>query len=1292
MKFTRQNLAATLFSLAGAATFLLTGDLKAQSSASGWKPVATDSAAQRATPGFVQSTNIWKMSGGPADEPARNMFFGPIVTAGFGGLEAGVAYELELTFLSDGGGRTVRVTANGRDLEKQLALPDGKVLSQRWPLPAEILGDGELMVEISAITGPNAVLSGVAVYANKAEAKPLVPVSPVVKTKMVAYENAAQHSLNSFMLVTNLWKLPDMEDQISAAEPLREMFFNSDAINAVLLGAEPVTAYGVELAFLSSTDDRIVRISAGSRVLKDALALPKGRILRKYFPIPPESIKAGRIEITIAKLSGPNVVLSELAVFANNAKAKALVAPPAAPLPKEQTPTIRLTPRPAGVRGVKTTKLDLNGTWKFNPAPAANFWTTTAGGGGWKDIQVPGEWTMQGFNVAKNTAAGYTREFAVPADWNGQRVKLRCDAVYSDAKVWINGQEAGAHLGGFTPFELDVTRFLKPGAGNTISLAVKNESLADSLACGSQYAAHPLGGIPRKIYLFAVPELNLANIYVRTKFDREFANATLIAQVQIVNDSTQDSAPATFELNLLDSAAKPLAVAVPTIKAGESFTTELRMPVASPRKWDSEHPNLYTLTASLKDAKGTVTETASKRIGFRQVEVRGNQLFVNNVAVKLRGVCRHETHPLLGRATTPEMCRQDVELFRAMNVNHIRTSHYPPQEEFVDACNELGMFVELEAPFVWVKAAQANDVVNLPLILQEQAETTLRDRSEPCVIMWSLGNESFWGRNFEASLMIARKLDDSRPFLFDSGGPCLWGNNGRPQPQPQPLVDIDAPHYPGLAGFSERFDGNPRPVLLGEYAHLNCYNRRQFMTDPGLRDAWGEGIAAMWEQMLATESCLGGNVWAAIDDYFFLPSGDTVGYGNWGPLDGWRRAKPEYWHLKKIYSPVHIAMDTLPLPAAGKQVRIPVENRHFFSDLRELRFEWKCAGQSGTVANVAVAPGSKGGLLVPLADQNVDGKTLELKAFSPLGFMVDAWRFTIGTAKHSLPPVKSSKVTLAQTAETITVRCGDARWVLDAKTGLIQQATAGGKPMAVGGPTLMLLPLVKDNQKGIQLVKAEYLPVKTACSDWRASKVEAHETVDGAEIEVAGEYAEAQGRFSLKFAGNGRLTVDYDFKLKSPLESMQFGVVLDLPRQCDTLSWKRKAQWSYYPDDHIGRAEGTAKASTGKPQVNILGPRTKLDWSWSLDETEMGANDFCSMKRNVIEASLRAPDGSGLRVVGGGTQHTRCWLDGDRVRLLVADYANAGDGLCMNEYVVPFRRLRAGDAVAGKVILEVLPQ
>ena len=147
----------------------------------------------------------------------------------------------------------------------------------------------------------------------------------------------------------------------------------------------------------------------------------------------------------------------------------------------------RLTPAPQTVAGVSDFRLSLDGEWQFNPAPADEFWKSAPTD--WKPIQVPGEWTMQGFIVASNVSAGYARKFTTPADWQGRRVKLRCDAIYSDAVLWINGREAGRHLGGFTPFEVDVTDLLAAGKENRITIAVKNESLADTLAGGKHCRA-----------------------------------------------------------------------------------------------------------------------------------------------------------------------------------------------------------------------------------------------------------------------------------------------------------------------------------------------------------------------------------------------------------------------------------------------------------------------------------------------------------------------------------------------------------------------------------------------------------------------------------------------------------------------------------------------------------------------------------------------------------------------------------------------------------------------------------
>ena len=193
----------------------------------------------------------------------------------------------------------------------------------------------------------------------------------------------------------------------------------------------------------------------------------------------------------------------------------------------------RLTPAPQSEPGVSDFRSSLDGEWQFNPAPAEEFRKSAPAD--WKPIQVPGEWTVQGFTVAPNMAAGYTRKFTTPADWQGCRVKLRCDAIYSDAVLWINGREAGRHLGGFTPFEVDVTDLLAAGKENRIAIAVKNESLADTLASGSKYAVHPLGGILRKIYLLALPSANIASLQTSTHFDAAYRDA----RWRNVNDRTR---------------------------------------------------------------------------------------------------------------------------------------------------------------------------------------------------------------------------------------------------------------------------------------------------------------------------------------------------------------------------------------------------------------------------------------------------------------------------------------------------------------------------------------------------------------------------------------------------------------------------------------------------------------------------------------------------------------------------------------------------------------------------------
>jgi len=954
----------------------------------------------------------------------------------------------------------------------------------------------------------------------------------------------------------------------------------------------------------------------------------------------------------------------------------------------------RLTPVPLSISGTDQPAMRLDGEWQFHPSPPEAFWKpTTTPGTGWTPIQVPGEWAMQGFDVAPDTAAGYRRSFAVPENWAGKRVKVRFDAVYSDATVWVNGQRAGQHEGGFTPFELDLTPMLRYGEDNLIALAVKNESLADTLASGTQYATHPLGGITRKVVLFAVPELNLASIHIETVFDPDYRDATLRVCFTVANDGAAPSETAAVRFVLQDPGGEavtlnPDSVPLPGMAPATAARQVAEIPVPVPQQWDAEHPRLYTLTCRT-ERSGQVLETVQRRVGFRQIEVRGTRLFVNNRAVKLRGICRHETHPLRGRSLTPALWRQDAELFRAANVNYIRTAHYPPAEEFIAACDELGLFVEEEAPLCWVghgsnaawKESDPQDPALRDLIVRQSLEMIERDRSHPSVLFWSLANESYWGANFEASLARARAADPTRPFTFHDQAWGLYNNKGS-------VADIANYHYPWPKD-ADRGDRLERPMLFGEYCHLNAYNREEIATDPGLRDAWGPGFAAMWEALYASEDCLGGAIWSGIDDIFHLPTGKSVGYGSWGPLDGWRRKKPEYWHIKKVYSPIRVLDRSVARPAAGEAIRIRVENRYDFTDLRDVRIAWTLGAASGTVAT-GVPPHTKGEIVLEPGAPQADGDALLLQFWDARGGLIDTERLPLRPAVEAVAETRTQgDLQLTQSDSALTVRGDGFAYAFDPASGLLLYADIGGVRVLEGGPVLMLLPL-----KGGECAtdhRADIPPFNEVCHDWTPRKVVSTTAADGGvAVVVEGRYREASGTYRMQVAPDGGLSVAYRFTANEEGNPRQIGVVFWVSKDCDRLHWRRKAQWTAYPEDHIGRPEGSAQAFPDGPSGADT-PRAAPSWAWALDRNALGTNDFRSSREHIEHAALTAATGAGVQVASNGQQTVRAFVDGKRIGWLIAVYSNGGAEPFFKPHLVQdYRPIERHDVIKDTVSLTLL--
>ena len=631
---------------------------------------------------------------------------------------------------------------------------------------------------------------------------------------------------------------------------------------------------------------------------------------------------------------------------------------------ERQLENIRWTPVPEKVVGLDSHVIILDGSWHFSTTPEQGFYKKRQIQD-WATIEVPGEWVIQGQSVEAGSYAGYFRGFEVPESWKGYRIILKCEAVYSECKIWINGKESGSHMGGFTPFEFDVTESIRSGK-NTIALEVRSESLADTLSSGSKYAVHPLGGITRSISLLALPDVNLASYHVNTQFDENFEDADLNVKINLANQSSKTQ-KVNLQFELKDSKGKAIA-----FQGEESHQVELQKDaiqefstsfhVAKPLKWDCEHPNLYLLVCRVMIDEREV-KTVSRRFGFRQVDLRGNQVFVNNRLIKLKGVCRHEVDPLRGRSLTGNQWYEDVKLFKEGNVNYIRTSHYPPDEAMLEACDELGMFVEEEAPFCWANKDRIKNNNYFEAILQPTLEMIERDKSHPSIIHWSLANESrHFKEIFQISADLVQEADPSRPRIFSQWRPDA--DDG--------YLELTNHHYPGPEG-AITYKDHKRPITFDEYCHLNAYNRFELMTDPGLRDAWGLGFKLMWEKMQKTPAVLGGALWAGIDDSFFLPSGEAVGYGTWGPVDGWRRKKPEFWHMKKVYSPIRIELLG---GEYNEPAKLKIENHYLFSDLSECTIKWSNNGEQG-VLSASAEPGESKVVNLPfnrveLGELNID--------------------------------------------------------------------------------------------------------------------------------------------------------------------------------------------------------------------------------------------------------------------------------------------------------------------------------
>lgn len=1000
--------------------------------------------------------------------------------------------------------------------------------------------------------------------------------------------------------------------------------------------------YQMEVVYLADKRGE-QRVVADGNEVQAPVVLEKGVERRYVIDLPKKAYAYGQLVLVFEALNGDNAVVSELNLYSSNpAPLKPFEGDRKKDLVHIQAYTVDTTVcaekvlpiyaiKPHLVAGVYNPVLSLNGIWSFNEKPATYFYERKQMGQEWKPIVIPGQWSMQGFQVDSAAFGGYQTTFTLPADWSGKRVKLRFDGVSSESVVYLNGKEIGSHMGGMTAFELDVTNGLRSGE-NVLALRVRSESLADMLGSLTQYAAHQLGGITRKVTLFAVPEVHLSDLRIVTDLDDAYKDAELKVYVSVTNASANVQKNLSVRLSVSGEPVV-LSQAIPEIAAGSTWSGWLTGKIASPKKWDSEHPNLYTLKVELRTSE-KIVEQVKKRFGFREIQIQGNRMLVNGKAVKLKGVCRHEMHPLTGRVMNPALARKDIELYRDANCNFIRTSHYPPCEEMLEVCDELGMFVEVEAPVCWLghhanenwKVLDYREQKYYPYVLQVNMEMIQFYRNHPSIIFWSMANESYWNKEFAQVQVYMEKADPTRPLTFHDQGYGGFNNQGSTAP-------ISNIHYPGPDGYKVAAKSD-RPMTYGEYCHLNVYNRSELVTDPGVRSDWALALAPTWENMYKTPGVLGGSIWSGIDDIFQLPNGDAVGYGAWGPIDGWRRPKPEYWDMKKIYSPIRVTTKTL---SPAKELVIDLENRYTYTNLNELQVNWVYGEEKGSIF-VDLEPGEKGQLRVrPVHPEKAN--ELYLSFVDPRGFTADEYLIPVGRQIQNESQVLAAVPTrLKEKKDRYMITGKDFTCEISRISGQILSVKKGKKEVLNGGPWLMALPLTSGGCYPNH--NANTPAFNDLCSDWKVEKVDAVREGNDVVVKVKGAYKEFAGSYDLKVNANGELSVVYAFDALEDVNPRQWGLVFEAPVSFDQTFWRRDGLWSVYPSDHISRPVGEASLFyEGLPKK--VDPHTEPAWSWSMDYNELGSNDFRSTRRNIWYAGLRSMNGSKITVPSNGRQHWR---------------------------------------------------
>lgn len=657
----------------------------------------------------------------------------------------------------------------------------------------------------------------------------------------------------------------------------------------------------------------------------------------------------------------------------------------------------------AALKGDKTASrnfLTLHGQWKFKWVEDADqrptgFYDPAYDDSAWDNFMVPGIWEVNGYGdpeyvnigfawryqfdrknplsvpTKDNHVGTYRRTVDLPADWQGKQVIAHFGSVTSNIYLFVNGHYVGYAEDAKVAAEFDITPYVHAGRN---SIAFQTFRWCDG-SLDEDQDFWRLSGVARESYLYARDATTqLTDLRLTPDLENNYTDGKLTIHTWV------KGAPFVSH-ELRDAEGHALAAVGGTYNKMSEDVKEIK--VKNPHKWTAETPYLYTLLTTVRDAKGNVVEVIPQKVGFRKVEIKDSQLLVNGKPVLIKGANRHETDPDGGYVMTLDRMIHDIQVMKRLNINAVRTCHYPDDPRWYDLCDEYGLYVTAEANqeshgFHYGNDSEAKKPNFAKQIMERNRHNVAMQFNHPSIIVWSMGNETVNGDNFTAVYKWIKEQDQSRPVQFEQAG---TGDN----------TDIFCPMYYSPDNC-ERYASNPastKPLIQCEYNHTMGNS--------------GGGLAEYWQLTRKYPKYQGGYDWDFVDqglhrkphfdsartvkDYADIAAQYEYGTGNMAPeycyggdynkkdasdnnfncngiLSPDRQLNPHAYEVAYQYQNIWAEAADL---KAGK---VEVYNEYFFRDLKNVRLSWTLlqdgkAVQQGTVDNLDIQPQQKATLALP---------------------------------------------------------------------------------------------------------------------------------------------------------------------------------------------------------------------------------------------------------------------------------------------------------------------------------------